>query len=266
MWYKWRHSFGDPHCSEREIHMRNRFIVALAAVMMAVAGSAYAARTGEVEYADGIRGYLAQPDAPGKHPSVVLIHEWWGLNQDIREKAEAFADAGYNALAVDLYGGKVTNDPDMARQLAGTVSSDMPAGFANLRAAIDYLKTLDHADAGRIASVGWCFGGGWSYQIAKNDLGVKASVIYYGRFNPEDDLDRMRTTILGHFAENDSFIKLSDVESFQATLKALSDDHEVLIYPNTSHGFANPYNKRVYDADAARVAWERTIGFLEAHL
>lgn len=220
----------------------------------------------EVEYADGVVGFLAQPEGEGKHPAVVLIHEWWGLNEDIREKAAAFAEEGYVALAVDLYDGRVADEPEGARALATAVREDMPRAFANLRAAIGFVGDLDTVDGGRIASVGWCFGGGWSYQIAKNDLGAKASVIYYGRFNPDDDLERMRTAILGHFAENDRVIKVSDVKTLQATLKTLSGDHEIFIYPNTSHGFANPHNKGAYDEDASAAAWRRTIDFLDRHV
>ena len=223
------------------------------------------AEAAEVEYHDGVKGYLAQPAGDGKHPGVILIHEWWGLNDDIRRKADAFAAAGYTALAVDMYEGAVTTKPDEARKLATGVRKNMERAFANLRAAVAWLKSSPNVDAARLASVGWCFGGGWSYQVAKNDLGVATSVIYYGRFNPGDDLSRMRATILGHFAENDRGILVDDVQSFAAKLATLNGEHTVFIYPNTQHGFANPDNP-IYDAEAAMLAERRTLEFLDQHL
>ncbi|MGK0291051.1 MAG: carboxymethylenebutenolidase, partial [bacterium] len=159
--------------------------------------------TSTVTYSGNIKGFLARPEGDGAKPTVILIHEWWGLNENIRDNARAFAKAGYIALAVDLYSGKVASTQADARKYATEVRSNVAPAFKNLKDAISYLKTQSFVNASRIGSVGWCFGGGWSYQMAKNDLGVKSSVIYYGRFNPKDDLSKMRSTILGHFAEKD---------------------------------------------------------------
>jgi carboxymethylenebutenolidase len=214
-----------------------------------------------------IVGFLAAPDQPGPLPGIILIHEWWGLNDDIRSKARAFAELGYVALAVDMYSGESTTEPEKARELAGGVRADMNAAFANLRDAITFLKDQKQVDDDRLASIGWCFGGGWSYEIAKNNLGVRASVIYYGFFNPEDDLAIMRTKILGHFAEQDRSIRVDTVREFQAKLKTAHGDHEIYIYPNTTHGFASrPGENPQYDEQAAKLAWERTGAFLKKHL
>ncbi len=173
------------------------------------------------------QGYLAEPKSPGKRPAIVLIHEWWGLNDSIKAKAREFAGRGYVALAVDLYDGKATTDRDEAGRLAAAVRGNFDQAFANLEDAIAYLKKLDTVNPDRLASIGWCFGGGWSYQIAKNNLGVKASVIYYGQFNPQDDLQKMRAEIIGHFAEEDRSIRLDDVKQFEATLKTQGGDHNL---------------------------------------
>ena len=101
--------------------------------------------------------------------------------------------------------------------------------------------------------------------MAKNDLGVKASVIYYGRFNPKDDLSKMRATIIGHFGEKDRGIKVDNVRAFQAKLKTLKGDHEIFIYPNAGHAFANAGGKR-YNKEAADAAWKRTTEFLKQQL
>ena len=219
----------------------------------------------EISYTDGINGYLATPEGEGPFPAMIMIHEWWGLNDNIRQLADEYAEAGYVALAVDLYDGQFTDQPNEARELAGAVREDRDGAFENLEAGIDFLKTHPLVDAEKVASVGWCFGGGWSYEIAKNNLGTKASVIYYGRFNPEDDLSIMRTNILGHFGEDDASIKVDDVNAFQATLNTLEGDHEIYIYPNSGHAFANE-DSPAYVEGAAKTAWERTLNFLETNL
>jgi len=189
------------------------------------------------------------------------------LNDDIREKANHFAKQGYAALAVDLYHGGSTDKSSEARQLAGAVREDMEGAFTNLSAALDYLKNQPGVDEKRLASIGWCFGGGWSYQIAKNNLGVKASVIYYGRFNPKDDLQKMRAGIIGHFADKDRGITVESVKEFQAVLKTQKGDHEIYIYPNTTHGFASrPGQNNNYVEEASELAWERTLTFLSRAL
>ena len=136
--------------------------------------------------------------------------------------------------------------------------------FDNLKSAVSYLKSRTDVDPTRLASIGWCFGGGWSYQIAKNNLGVTASIIYYGFFNPKDDLSKMRATILGHFGKNDRAIKVDTVYEFQANLKTLSGDHEIYIYENAGHAFANSGDR--YNQEAAELAWNRTVVFLNKYL
>ncbi|MEE9167862.1 MAG: dienelactone hydrolase family protein [Candidatus Neomarinimicrobiota bacterium] len=213
-----------------------------------------------------ILGYLVRPEDDKKHPAVILIHEWWGLNETIKENARMFAALGYVALAVDLYEGQVAATPAKARELAGEVSNNMESAFANLEQAVNFLENdTVHVIPDRLASIGWCFGGGWSYQMAKNDLGVKASVIYYGRFNPEDDLSKMRASILGHFGEKDRGIRIDTVTEFQAKLKTLNGKHEIYIYPNVGHAFANPGGQN-YDEEMAELAWKRTSSFLKKYL
>jgi carboxymethylenebutenolidase len=219
-----------------------------------------------VYYTNGknVKGYYARPDDNQKHPAMILIHEWWGLNDNIRENARKFAKLGYVALAVDLYEGESTTTPAEARKMATHVRQNVDEAFKNLKRAVSYLKSQPYVDSSRLASIGWCFGGGWSYQIAKNNLGVKTSIIYYGRFNPKDDLSKMRATILGHFGENDRAIKVDNVREFQAKLKTLSGDHEIYIYENAGHAFANEGSR--YVKEAAELAWSRTVTFLKKTL
>jgi carboxymethylenebutenolidase len=225
--------------------------------------------TERVSYAnvDGkeVFGYLALPDGPGPHPAVVLIHEWWGLNDNIRENARRFAEQGYVALAVDLYEGAATTDQTEAGRLAGAVRGNTDRAMDNLSQAVRYLRNRAEVDDERLASVGWCFGGGWSYEMAKNDLGMDATVMYYGQFNADDDLEEMKSHIIGHFGEEDTSIKVDDVREFQATLQTQSGEHEVYIYPNAGHGFANEDNPN-YNAEAADMAWQRTVAFLTKYV
>jgi carboxymethylenebutenolidase len=225
---------------------------------------------GEVRYYGDVEGYLARPanmPSDGEaYPALVLIHEWWGLNDNIRGLADDFAERGYVALAVDLYEGKVAETPDEAGVLAGAVRDDVASAFENLTAAVDYLSSLGYVDGERLASVGWCFGGGWAYEMARNDLGVDASVMYYGRFSLEDDLSMMRAHILGHFGEEDASIVVDDVREFEAKLTTQGGDHAVFIYPNAGHAFANVDNEDAYNEEAAQLAWQRTMEFLTREL
>lgn len=221
-----------------------------------------------VEYSDGITGYISKPEGDGPFPALVLIHEWWGLNDDIKSITDRFADEGYVALAVDLYHGESTTDPAVARVLSGAVRSDTQPAFDNLADALDYLGTLPYVDTDRLASVGWCFGGGWAYQMAVNGLNVNASVMYYGQFNPEDDFAHMKADILGHFGEEDASISVDTVREFQAALDTTNGMHEVYIYPNVGHGFANVRggDNLAYSEEAAETAWQRTLEFLNTHI
>lgn len=220
--------------------------------------------TENVSYYQGTTGYLARPRAEGSYPALILIHEWWGLNEDIKSIARKFAEEGYVALAVDMYGGKIATDTDEARLLSGTVRDNVEGAFENLGAAIDYLRSRLDADADKLASVGWCFGGGWAYQMALNGLDIDASVMYYGQFNPDDDFKMMRADILGHFGEKDASIAVDNVREFQAALKTTNGMHEIYIYPNVGHSFANfrGGDNIAYNEEASQLAWTRTVTFL----
>ena len=220
----------------------------------------------EVSYYGDTKGYFVRPDDDGEYPGLILIHEWWGLNNNIRSLAEDFAALGYAALAVDLYDGEFATTPEEAGALAGAVREDVDEAFNNLNAAVVYLSTADSVNADALASVGWCFGGGWAYEMARNDLGIDASVMYYGRFSAEDDLSMMRADILGHFGEEDTSILIDDVKEFEAKLETHEGKHAVFIYPNAGHAFANKDNEDAYREDAAQLAWQRTQEFLTREL
>jgi carboxymethylenebutenolidase len=213
-----------------------------------------------------LQGFIAWPDAAEKAPpAIIVIHEWWGLNDNIREMARKLAAAGYIALAVDLYGGEVADTPEQARTLMQKALANESAYQDNLRQAYQFLETS--AQAPRIASVGWCFGGGMSLQAALLLPGkLDAAVIYYGMLvQDRDRLAQLDVPLLGLFAQQDSSITPADVERFAHTLKELGKSVEVHEYPGADHAFANPSGTR-YNAAAAADAWQRTLAFLHAHL
>lgn len=268
--YKIRIGIKMQNHSKSSLHLVSPvFISLLCFVINVVLAKSSEIYTEEVVYyknQKNVVGYLARPIDGKRYPAILLIHEWWGLNENIKERARQFAGLGYVALAVDLYGGRVTTTASEARNLAGEVRNNRNDAFDNLKGAVDFLQSQSlFVISDRIASIGWCFGGGWSFEMAKNNLGVKVSVIYYGRFNSKDDLSKMRAVILGHFAEEDRVIRVESVREFQAKLRTMKGDHEIFIYPNTGHAFANP-NSSNYNQEASELAWERTLHFLQKRL
>lgn len=224
----------------------------------------------EVAYANvngqAVRGYLAEPlHADGPLPAIIVIHEWWGLNDNIRDMADQLAGEGYAALAVDLYGGHAATTPEAAVQLMKGVLADTAAANSNLRQAYAYVHDKLHAP--RVGVIGWCFGGGWSLQTAllfpdKLD----AAVMYYGQ--PVTDVKTLATLkmpLIGFFGEEDMGITVADVMNFQDALKQAGVNAEIHEYPGAGHAFANPSGER-YRPEAARDAWQRTVAFFKQHL
>ncbi|MEM1055987.1 MAG: dienelactone hydrolase family protein [Bacteroidota bacterium] len=226
--------------------------------------------TEEVEYAtvDGqaATGILARPaEADGPLPAVIVIHEWWGLNDNIRDMARRIANEGYLALAVDLYGGEVADTPDAAQSLMQAAMGQEDALTDNLRQAYAYLAEREQAPA--VGSVGWCFGGMWSLRTAlalPSDL--DAAVIYYGRPVTEaDQLAALEVPVLGLFGEADGSIPMFTVREFETALTEAGVENEIVSYEGAAHAFANPSGQR-YDAAAAEDAWTRTTAFFAEHL
>lgn len=214
---------------------------------------------------DELKGFVARPAGDGKAPGLILIHEFWGINDNIRDFARDFAAKGYFALAVDLYDGRATEDATEARSWAAGVKADPGKALDNISQAITYLKSRPEVDAERIGIVGWCFGGGWAYRAALNIAGLRAAVIYYGGVDPEDDFSRLEAHILGHFGEEDRAIRVDKVIAFQAKLAALSDEHEIYLYPFAGHAFARKGGDK-FNPPAAQLSWHRTLTFLERNL
>jgi carboxymethylenebutenolidase len=214
-----------------------------------------------------LTGYLATPTQKiTALPAIIVIHEWWGLNDNIKMMTQKLAGQGYVALAVDMYGGKVATNPEMAMQLVTNALKSPQNIQENLRSSYQYLDREQKAP--KIASIGWCFGGRLSLDTAllfPKDL--DATVIYYGA-NLETSPEKLKTLqmpILGIFAQLDKNPPVTTVKQFETTLKSLGKSAEIYIYPQVDHAFANPSGTR-YNAEAAEDAWHKTTTFLAKHL
>lgn len=215
-----------------------------------------------LNYFQDASGFLARAPRAGLYPGIVLIHEWWGVNGQIRETAKQLAGYGYNVLAADLFSGQVARSPEEARQLVQTV--DPGVALENLRAAVRHLRQREMAL--KVGVLGWCFGGGQAFRLAISGEPLEATVIYYGTVNADKaELERIRGPVLGIFGEEDQIVPVNIVRDFEAALAELEIPNEIHIYPEVGHAFANPGNSN-YAPEETEDAWTKTIAFLEATL
>jgi carboxymethylenebutenolidase len=211
-------------------------------------------------------GYLAAPaDAVEPLPGIIVIHEWWGLNDNIKAMTRRLAGEGYIALAVDLYGGETAEDPAAAQALMAGVMAAPEAAIDNLRQAYEYLDK--YALAPSVGAVGWCLGGAWSLRTALAlPSELDAMVMYYGEVVTDpDQLAPLSMPILGLFGALDESIPAREVETFRKRLNELGKRSNVIIYPRVGHAFANP-SGGTYDAMTADKAWQETLAFLRENL
>jgi carboxymethylenebutenolidase len=227
-----------------------------------------------VDYFNNVSGYLAIPStnvtSPGKTlPAVVMIHEWWGLNDNIKDMADQLAKEGYVVLAADLFNGTVATTPEQAGQLAGSIGDNPSNAMENLQAAVRYLASLENVNSSRIASLGWCFGGGQSLQLALNtepEFPLAATALYYGNLvTDQQELSKINWPVLGIFGDQDQSIPVDGVRQFQESLNATAIPNEIYIYEGVGHAFANPSNDD-YAPQETTDAWEKTLAFLKENV
>lgn len=213
-----------------------------------------------------LSGYLSAPEGKGRHPGVVVIHENRGLNDHTRDVARRFAAEGFTALAPDLLsrkGGTASMaSPDKAREAISTVSAE--EATADLNAALAYLDRHARVRSGRLASVGFCWGGARSFLLAADGRPLRAAVVFYGSAPPPEKLTRVRVPVLGIYGETDERIT-SRVPEVAEAMKKAGKKFEYKIYPGAGHAFFNDTGQR-YDPAAAKEAWARTLSFLRANL
>lgn len=230
--------------------------------------SSFAATGKPVSYKSGdetVQGILYAPEGKGPFPALVVIHEWWGLNDWVKEQGSMLADQGYAALAIDLYRGKVATTPDEAHEIMRGVPEDRAA--RDLHAAVEFLKSQSIVKKDRIGSIGWCMGGGYSLNVALQEPTLAAAVINYGHLAADaTSLKKINAAVLGIFGGQDRGIPVDDVKKFEQTLKQQGNKVEIVIYPDAGHAFENPNNKTGYRADDAADAWKHTTSFLASIL
>lgn len=196
-------------------------------------------------------------------PTVMLIHEWWGLNDQIKAVAADFAARGYIALAIDLMDGGVAETPLQAQEQMQAVSRNWQDALDTCSVWIDFLKTHE-GSTGKVGTCGWCFGGRWSLEASLVSP-VDATVIYYGQMGKNaEDLAPLKGPVLGHFATQDAYVQKASVDSFINFMAEAGKSLTVYWY-EADHAFANPTGRK-YDEENAALAWERTTGFFDQNL
>lgn len=210
-------------------------------------------------------GYLALP-AKGSGPGLVVIQEWWGLTSHVADLVDRFAAAGFVALAPDLYGGPTTHDAEEAGRLMQSLPVDRAVG--DLAGAVDFLLSRDDVEGERVGCVGFCMGGAFVLALAVQEGGrVAAAVPFYPVGPIPEDCTGMRAAVMAHFGEEDDFVPAATAEDLVARIKAGSGQEPVIHRYRAGHAFLNDENLLgTYDAEQARIAWDRTLSFLREHL
>jgi carboxymethylenebutenolidase len=229
--------------------------------------SAAAATSKTVSYKSGdetVQGVLYTPAGKGPFPGIIVIHEWWGLSDWVKDQASKLSDQGYVTLAIDLYRGKVATSPELAHELMNGLPEDRAK--RDLHAAFEYLSSQSNVKKDRIGSIGWCMGGGFSLDVALQEPTLRAVVINYGHLVTDpQSLKQINASVLGLFGAHDQGITPS-VPKFESSLKELGKSVDITIYPDAGHGFENPVNKDGYRPEDAADAWQRTVKFFAATL
>ena len=248
----------------------------LAALAIPFASRADDPKTGMIQFPAGattagsaapdmVSGFVAEPTTAARHPGVIVIHTWWGLNDWIKEQTQKLADQGFVALAVDLYDGHVATDPSSAQELRMGLKDGI--AVRDLMAAYAYLYTRKDVDRDHIGAIGWDMGGGYALKLAIYPPHLAACVVNYGTL-PTDptDMQQIVAPVLGNFGALDKGVLPGDVQLFEKTMKTMSRRVDIKIYDGAGHGFGNPDNKQTYLPEAAADAWARSVAFLNKSL
>ena len=224
-----------------------------------------------VQYPSGtitMRAYVAAPQTKEKRPAIIVIQEWWGLTDHIKDVACRYAAEGYVAIAPDLYsrlGHALTTDSGEAGKLMNTLQQE--DGLKDLNATVVYLKSVPEVDATRIGVTGFCMGGSYALMLPCVNKEIKAAVPFYGQVpNPDVPLQQLSAPVLYLYGEDDGWITKADVQRLAAGLKKYSKAGEIKTYPGAPHAFFRDTDKTVYRPEAAKDAWARTKAFFKQHL
>lgn len=237
------------------------FLFAIPALLAAFAVSAQGQQAVTFPSGDSTaQGVLYLPPGAGPHPALIVIHEWWGLNDWIKQEAAGYAAKGYVALAVDLYRGKVATTPDLAHELSRGLPQDQ--GVRDLTAAMAWLENRKDVQRDRIGAVGWCMGGGYALQLAIAAPSLKAVAVNYGSLATDKAaLGKIHAAVLGNFGGQDHGIPPEAVHAFEVAMQSLGKPVDAKVYPQAGHAFENPNNQAGYRAEDAADALARVDNF-----
>jgi carboxymethylenebutenolidase len=222
----------------------------------------------EVEFqsnGDTATGYLAEPES-GRGPGVIVLQEWWGMDDSVRRYADRFAEAGFFALAPDLYHGETTEQPDEAEQKM--MAMNMDQATKDMRGAVDFLKDQEGVEGDSIGAVGFCLGGGLAVWAASAHDDVGAVVTYYYVMpHGKPDFSKVNAPVLGHFGTSDDFVPVDDAKELEKELNDAGADASFEFYEGAGHAFANDHDRLgTYDEQKSDSAWQKTVDFLKRHL
>ena len=220
----------------------------------------------EVEFpANGAtaKGYLAEPDGEG--PGVVVLQEWWGVDDHIRDICDRFASEGFVALAPDLFHGETTDQPDEAQQKM--MAMNMDEAEKEMRGAVQFVAQHEKCN-GNVGSVGFCLGGGLSVWAAATNPDIGAAVtFYYVMPHGKPDFSNIQAPVLGHFGTGDDFVSVDDAKALEEEIRAGGNEVTFEFYEGAGHAFFNDTDRLgTHDPEHARNAWHRTIEFFKRHL
>ncbi|ALA57841.1 dienelactone hydrolase family protein [Nitrospira moscoviensis] len=225
-----------------------------------------------VQYPSGqvmtVRAFVAAPQTKEKRPAVIVVQEWWGLTDHIKDIAKRYAAEGYVAIAPDLYsrlGNALTTDPTEAGKLMNTLKQE--DGLNDLSATVTYLQSVPEVNAARIGVTGFCMGGSYALMLPCVNPAIKAAAPFYGQVpNPDTPLQKLACPILYIYGEDDGWITKADVQRLAAALKKYNKQGEIKTYPGAPHAFFRDVDKSVYRPEAAKDAWARAKAFFKQHL
>lgn len=246
--------------------MKRMILIAALALLVLAPPRSHAGMITLTQNSTKLSGYLALPRGEGTHPAIIVIHEWWGLNDWVKDQSERLAKEGYIALAVDLYHGQVAKDDETAHQLMSGL--DENEALTTLKAATDFLRGRSDVRANAIGVIGWCMGGRYSIRLAAADPGIRACVMYYGApLSDPNAIQGLQAAVLGNFGGADKGPSPDQVRAFEKALKKAGKRVNFKVYPGAPHAFANEHNPwGGYRETAAKDAWVRTTTFLRKEL
>ncbi len=248
--------------------MRRIFVTLIVVFAMSALAGAAQIKTMVVSYPSGqdtVTAYLAFPAGAGRHPALIVIHEWWGLTDWIRQDARELARKGYVALAIDLYRGKLTSNPADAYKLMMSVPRER--AVTDLKAAFGYLSEMKDVNPAKIGVIGWCMGGSYSFIAALELPKLAACVVDYGKVESDRAaIERIHCPVECNFAAEDKTYTPEMAKKFEKAMKAAAKDVVLHIYAGVNHAFMNPNNTSGYSEKESRIAWKNIFAFLEKHL